>query len=57
MEAKQDTPAEKAKSPKGNAYDWLESLVTAIIACIIHYFRLIATKVILIPCFKTTLVI
>ena len=44
MEAKQDTPAEKAKSPKGNAYDWLESLVTAIIACIIiflFFFRVV----------------
>ena len=44
MEAKQDTSAEKAKSPKGNAYVWLESLVTAIIACIIiflFFFRVV----------------
>ena len=40
MEAKQDAPAEKVKDPKGNAYDWLESLVTAIIACIIIFLFL-----------------
>ncbi len=40
MEGKQAATAEKAKDPKANAYDWLESLVTAIIACIIIFLFL-----------------
>ena len=40
MEEKQPEKAVKAKDPKGNAYDWLESLVTAIVACIIIFLFL-----------------
>ena len=40
MEAKQPEKAVKEKDPKGNAYDWLESLVTAIVACIIIFLFL-----------------
>ena len=40
MEAKQPAPEVKAKDPRGNAYDWIESLVTAIVACIIIFLFL-----------------
>ncbi len=40
MEAGQPAPEVKAKDPKGNAYDWIESLVTAIVACIIIFLFL-----------------
>ena len=40
MEAKQPEKAVKTKDTKGNAYDWLESLVTAIVACIIIFLFL-----------------
>ncbi len=40
MEAKEQAPAEKARDPKGNIYDWLESLVTAIVACILIFLFL-----------------
>ncbi len=40
MEAKQPEAAEKAKDPKANAYDWIESLVTAIVACILIFLFL-----------------
>ena len=40
MEAKQTETAEKVKDPKSNAYDWIESLVTAIIASILIFLFL-----------------
>jgi signal peptidase I len=40
MEDKQPEAAEKAKDPKVNAYDWIESLVTAIVACILIFLFL-----------------
>ena len=40
MEGKQSETAEKTKDLKSNAYDWIESLVTAIIACIIIFLFL-----------------
>ena len=45
--AKETAPEKKAKDPKGNAYDWIESLVTAIVACIIIFlflFRVVNVK-------------
>ena len=41
MEEKPAAPAEKTKDPKASAYDWLESLVTAIIACILIFLFLL----------------
>ena len=43
---KEAEPEKKEKDPKGNAYDWIESLVTAIVACIIIFlflFRVVRT--------------
>ena len=40
MEDKQTETAAKVKDPKSNAYDWIESLVTAIIACILIFLFL-----------------
>ncbi|MBR3556824.1 MAG: signal peptidase I [Oscillospiraceae bacterium] len=37
---KDASPEKKEKDPKGNAYDWIESLVTAIVACIIIFLFL-----------------
>ena len=37
---KEAEPEKKEKDPKGNAYDWIESLVTAIVACIIIFLFL-----------------
>ena len=40
METKPAENGKKTKDPKANAYDWLESLVTAIIACILIFLFL-----------------
>ena len=40
MDANQEAPKAKAKDPKGNVYDWIESLVTAIVACILIFLFL-----------------
>ena len=40
MEAKQKETVAKGKDPKSNAYDWIESLVTAIVACILIFLFL-----------------
>ena len=40
MDANQEAPKAKEKDPKGNIYDWIESLVTAIVACILIFLFL-----------------
>ena len=40
MDANQEAPKAKAKDPKGSVYDWIESLVTAIVACILIFLFL-----------------
>ncbi len=40
MDTKQPAPEAKTKDPRTNAYDWLESMVTAIITCILMFLFL-----------------